>query len=235
MFREGLIWNKDLYKEFINYLFSLKDDNYKEINKKIVNTNYKMIGIRTPILRKISKDIIKTDIHSFMNLVNNKYYEEVLIEGFVIGQIKDKKIFDEYLYPFIKKIDNWAICDMSISSFKIMKKDQSYYDVALSLLKEKDEFSIRVGLIIILDHYIDDQHIDDIFMKIDNVNSDFYYVNMAKAWLLSVCFIKYKDKTLTYLNDNNLDPFTFNKTISKICDSYRVSISDKVMLKKMRR
>ena len=233
MFREGLVWNREFYNDYLNYLLSLEDKNYKDFNKRIVNTKDKMIGIRVSMLRKIAKDISKTDIKSFLELVTDKYYEEKLIEGIIIGQITGKKTFDWYLYRFIKKIDNWAICDMCVSSFKIMKKDNSYYDVAKSLLKEKDEFIIRVGLIIILDHYVDENHIDDILKQIDNLKSDKYYVNMATSWLLSVCFIKYRNKTLEYLKNNNLDKFTFNKTISKIRDSYRVSVDDKEMLKKM--
>ena len=235
MFREGLVWNKEIYKDFISYLKSLKDDKYKSFSSKIVNTKYKMIGIKTPILRSISKDISKTNIESFFKMVGNTYYEEVLLYGLLLGHIKDKNTFDRYLYPFIKKIDNWAICDTCISSFKIMKKDESYYDVACSLLKEKDEFTIRVGLIIILDYYINDKYIDDIFKRVDSINSDYYYVNMAISWLISVCFIKYRDKALNYLKNNNLDKFTYNKAISKICDSYRVSISDKDVLKEMRK
>lgn len=234
MFREGLVWDRKLYNDYLEYLLSLEDKEYKDFNKRITFTKDEMIGIRVPILRGIAKEISKTDVESFLNLVTDKYFEEKLIEGFAIGQIKDKKTFDKYLYPFIKKIDNWAVCDTCISSFKIMKKDNSYYDVALSLLKEKDEFSVRAGLIIILDHYIDGEHIADILKRVDKLKSDYYYVNMATSWLLSICFIKYRDKTLKYLKNNKLDKFTFNKTISKIRDSYRVSREDKEMLKKMR-
>ena len=234
MFREGLVWNKELYNDYLNYLLSLEDMNYKEFNKKITFTKDKMIGIRIPILRKIAKDIAKTDVKSFLDLMTDTYYEEKLIFGFVLGQIKDKNTFDKYLYLFIRKIDNWAVCDTCISSFKIMKKDNSYYDLAKSLLKEKDEFIMRVGLVIILDHYINEQHIDDILKKVDSLKSNYYYVNMASAWLLSVCFIKYRDKTLEYLMNNNLDEFAFNKTISKIRDSYRVSKEDKELLKSIK-
>ena len=233
MFKEGLVWDKNLYNEYIELLKNNVDTTYRDFNKKLIFTNDEVLGVRIPTLRKIAKDISKTEISSFLDLNNDTYYEEKMVYGFVLGQIKDKKTFDRYLYPFIEKIDNWATCDMCISSFKIMKKDNSYYNVAVDLINSDKEFYIRTGLIIMLDYYIDDIHIHDILKRVDEINSDMYYVNMARAWLLSVCFIKFRKETLSYLKKNNLDKFTFNKTISKLIDSYRVSLEDKHMLKDM--
>lgn len=236
MFDKGLIWNKDLYNNYLNYLQKIKDSNdFKSFNQKTINTSDSMIGIKMPKLRKIAKDISKTDIISFLNNTTDTYYEEKLVEGFVIGHIKDKTIFNKYFLNFIKKIDNWATCDAVISSCKIMKKDQTYYNEACKLIQNNNEFIVRVGLIIILDHYIDDNHIDDILNRIDKINSDYYYVNMAIAWLISVCFIKYKNKTLEYLNNSNLNKFTYNKAIQKIIESLRVSKEDKDFLRKMKK
>ena len=235
MFKEGLKWNRSLYNKYLDLLKSNIDIKYRDFNKKLIFTKDKVLGVRTPSLRKIAKDISKTDICSFLDLNTDTYYEEKMVYGFVLGYLKDKKTFDRYLYQFIEKIDNWAICDMCISSFKIMKRDNSYYDVALDLIKSEKEFYIRAGLIIMLDHYVDDIHIKDILKQVDKINTDMYYVNMARAWLISICFIKYKEETLKYLKNNNLDKFTYNKAISKMCDSYRVSLEDKEMLKYMKK
>ena len=70
---------------------------------------------------------------------------------------------------------------------------------------------------------------------IDNDNNSFYYVMMAKAWLISECYIKYPKETFEYLKRTNIDDITFNKAISKICDSYRVTKEDKIVLKKMKK
>ena len=58
---------------------------------------------------------------------------------------------------------------------------------------------------------------------------------MAISWLLSICYIKYPSHTLTYLKTANLEKFTHNKTISKICDSKRVKSETKNILKKLRK
>ena len=58
---------------------------------------------------------------------------------------------------------------------------------------------------------------------------------MAKAWLISVCYVKFKEKTLVFLLNNNLDTFTYNKAIQKIIESNRINISDKEYLKQLKR
>ena len=123
MYINNNIWNKTDYKNYIELLFSLKDDKYKEFHKSLVlNSKYEMIGVRVPIMRKIAKEISKTNIFEFLKYVNSKYYEEVLIEGLVISYIKDEELFYKYFKEYIKKIDNWAICDSFCSSIKIIRK-----------------------------------------------------------------------------------------------------------------
>ena len=54
---------------------------------------------------------------------------------------------------------------------------------------------------------------------------------MAKAWLLSICYIKQKTKTITYLQNNNLDNWTYNKTLQKIIESNRVPKKEKDIIR----
>ena len=58
---------------------------------------------------------------------------------------------------------------------------------------------------------------------------------MAIAWLISFSYIKQKEKTKKYLLKNNLDKFTHNKSIQKICESYRVLPEEKEELKRIKK
>lgn len=237
MFSKDLVWNDSNYCELIHILEEEKaGEDFKRFSERLIFTKYKMIGVKVPTLRKIAKEISKTDIDSFLSIVKSDTYEEVMIEGLVISYIKDVDINIEYFNKFIKKIDNWSICDVCISSMKIVKKERKvFFKYIKKYLKSNDEFIIRVGIILLLDYYIDDDYIDLIFELIDNINSSKYYVNMAIAWLVSVCFVKEKDKTISYLKNNNLDKFTYNKAIQKIIESKRVSLEDKNILRQMKR
>ena len=125
------IWNDQNYKIFLEYLKSLKDEKYKEFHSSLVlNSKYEMIGIRVPIMRNIAKQIAKTsNIEEFLNYSQNKYYEEIMIQGLVISHIKDEKVFYKYFKNHIKKIDNWALCDTFCNTKKIDEKYENKYYV----------------------------------------------------------------------------------------------------------
>lgn len=227
-------WSKENYKTFLNYLNTIKEDKYKEFHQSLVlNSKYQMLGIRLPIMRKIAKEISKTNIVEFLNVSEDNYYEEIMIQGLVISNIKDEETFYKYHQNHIKKIDNWALCDTYCNSIKIVKKyEEKYFKEALKMSLNKDEFISRTGLIMILSHFINKNNLDKIFDTLNKINSNKYYINMAEAWLLCELFIKYKDETLKYFETHNLNKFTINKTISKIHDSYRVSKEDKEYINK---
>lgn len=226
---ENNIWNKKKYKEFIKYLISLQDKQYKEFHSSLVlNSKYKMIGIRVPIMRDIAKKIAKGNLEEFLKYAQNNYYEEVMIQGLVISHIKDEEIFYKYFLEYINKIDNWALCDSFCNSIKIVRKyKEKYFKIAIDLAKNEEEFRGRIGLIIVLNHFVNKDNLVIIFDTLNKINSDKFYINMAEAWLICEIYTKYPRKTEEFLKSNNLNKFTQNKAISKIHDSFRVSKEEK--------
>ncbi|MGM9834568.1 MAG: DNA alkylation repair protein [Bacilli bacterium] len=228
------IWTKENYQSYLNYLISIKEDKYKEFHSKLCKTKYKILGIRLPIIRKIAKEIIKTDYKSFFKQITNTYYEEVMIEGLVLASIKEENLFFTYFENYIKKIDNWAITDSFCNTICLPINTENFnYFQKLALNEE--EFISRVGLIIILNHYVDKKYIKQIFKLLDKIKSDKYYVNMAEAWLVCELYTKYSNDTEKYLLNNKLNDFTFNKAISKMRDSYRISKEKKEYLRNLKR
>ncbi len=224
------------YNLIIKKLKQEKDLKYKEFNQKIISTKYEMIGVRTPILRHLAKEISNDDYKSFLDNVEDNYYEEVLLEGLVISNIKEITDSNKYFDKFIKKIDNWAICDMVVSSMKIVSKNKEFYLKKIKdYLKAKDEYIVRVGIILLLDYYLEEKYLEEVFSLIDNIKREEYYINMACAWLLSIALIKYKDKTLKYLKTCHLDDFTYNKALQKARESLRVSKEDKKYYQSLKR
>ena len=230
-------WNKENYKEFIKYLLSLQDIKYKEFHSSLVlNSKYEMIGIRVPIMRNIAKEIAKSDIEEFLKYAQDKYYEEVMIQGFVISHIKDEKLFYKHFQEYVSKIDNWALCDSFCSSIKIIRKyEDKYFKEAIKMSLNEAEFVSRVGLVMILNHFISQANLNDIFDTLNKIQSNKFYINMAEAWLLCEMYIKFPKKTKEFIKNNNLNKFTQNKAISKIHDSYRVSMEEKELLNKYRK
>ena len=231
------IWNKNTYNKFINELKNNSEQKYSEFNSKLIpNTKNIILGIRIPILRDLAKKIYKTNYIDFLNIVNNKYMEEVLLEGFVIGLIKEECIADNYIKRFISKVDNWCVCDTFCSSLKIVRKHQEkYFDYFTTKINFNEPLQIRVGLVILNAHYINEEYIKRIFNYVNKINSKDYYVEMGIAWLISTCYIKFRNETLEFLYNNNLNDFTYNKAIQKIIESNRISKDEKEVLRKLKR
>ena len=222
-------WNKKFYEEFVQYLISMQDVKYKEFHSSLVlNSKYEMIGIRVPQMRQIAKELSKGNIEGFLKCAGDKYYEEIMIQGLTIAHIKDEKTFHKYFKEYIKKIDNWALCDSFCSSIKIVEKyEDKYFNECVQLALNDNEFISRVGLVTILNHFVNKNRLNDIFKTLNKIKSDMFYINMAEAWLICDLYIKYPTETEQFLKNNNLNKFTQNKAISKIRDSYRVSNDNK--------
>lgn len=234
---EKKIWTKETYQEYLDYLKSQKNEKYREFHKRLTPTKYEILGLNVPQNRKIASKISKTDIESYLSLVEDYYYEEVLIEGFVIASLKEESTFKKYFEKFLTKIDNWAICDGFCNSLKIISQNkESYFAYILELLKKEEEpFTVRVGLIILLSFYLEKPYLKKILENVDKIKSDHYYVNMAMAWLLAEMYIKFPKEIEEYFKNSHVNSFTMNKTISKIRDSYRVSQEKKEELLKYRK
>ena len=221
-------WDELSYQSFKKYLFSIKEDKYKEFSSKLTKTKYPILGIRVPVLRKIAKEIFKGNYNSFLKCSLNDTFEEVFIKGLVISNIKDENEFVKYIDDFVSKIDDWSICDSFCNSLKIVNQDlNKYFEYFTKYLKSNKEFKIRVCLIVYLNFYTKKEYIDKIIDNILKIKTNDYYVEMAIAWLLAEIYLIDKEKVINLLKNKKLNKFVNNKTISKLRDSYRVSKEDK--------
>lgn len=226
---------KNIRKE----LLELKDEEYGKFQKKLCpDTNLEIIGIRIPKLRNLAKELAEEDYKYYLNSIENKYFEEILLEGFIIGYCKID-IYEklELIKEFVPKIDSWSITDTFCPTLKIKEKDlEKVWDFIMPYLKSNKEFEVRFAIIMMLDYYITDQYVDEVIECLDKVDNEGYYAKMAVAWTLAEIGIKYYDKLIKYLKGNNkLDTFTYNKTLQKLRESYRISSEQKEELKKMKR
>ncbi|HGS8851467.1 TPA: DNA alkylation repair protein [Clostridioides difficile] len=236
MFDRGK-WNKLDYNELLEYMMSIQDIKYRDFNKKLIPGTENIIGIRVPNLRKLSKEISQGNWKEFLEVAEDTYYEEVRLQGMIIGNINSN--FEETLYyvkRFIPKIDNWSVCDGFCSGLKSMNKyKENMYDILKNYVYSKNPWEIRFALVMFLIYYVDDKHIKEIFEYCNNIQSEEYYVKMGMAWLLSICFIKCEEETFLYIKNNNLDDFTYNKTLQKIIESNRVDLEKKNIIRSMKR
>ena len=219
-------------------LWKLADSKYKEFHSGLCPGIDTIIGVRVPILRNYAKQLAKEyEISELLKEIDNQYYEEIMLQGMLIGLEKgDFKIIQKHIEEFVPSIDNWAICDVFCASLKITKKHkEEMWELIQNYLHSKKEFEIRFAIVMILDFYIEEDYLEDIFDIFNHIYCQEYYVQMAVAWAISICLIKFYDRTIKYLETAILDTFTFNKALQKAIESYRVTDENKKVLKNIKK
>ena len=226
-------------KEIKKKLFELSDQKYKEFHGGLCPGIENIIGVRVPVLRKYAQELFKEkDWKQTIEEIDNEYYEEIMLQGMLIGQAKKEDINTilKYVGKYVPKIDNWAICDVFCAGLKITKKyKKEMWNFIKKYLKSDKEFEIRFAVVMILDYYIDEEYLKEDFKIFDNIKHEGYYVKMAVAWAISICLIKYYEDTVKYLKKSKIDNWTYNKAIQKAIESYRISDSQKEILRKMKK
>lgn len=218
-------------------LFKLQDLKYKEFHSGLCPNTENIIGVRIPELRKIAKQIAKENPEEFLNTTQTEYYEEKMLYGLVIGYMKlDLEKILYYLDKFVSMIDNWAVCDCCISTYKFTKKyKQEMWNYIQKYLKSNKEFQLRFAIVMIMDYYLEEEYLEEVLKIYNNIKHNGYYVKMAIAWAISMCYVKFPQRTEQFLNNNNLDDFTYNKSLQKIIESYRVNEETKQKMREMKR
>lgn len=222
--------------KIVKQLFQNQDLKYKDFHSSLIPNIEKerFIGVRTPILRKLAKDMVKDGSYKeFIKELPHYYYEENTLHSCILSLLKDLDELIIEIDKFLPYIDNWATCDLM--GPKAFKKDP---DRILNKVKEwihtKDVYSIRFGIVTLLNFYLDDffsKEINEIVLKI---KSDEYYVNMAIAWYFSYALIKQYDKTINIFEMYKLDKWVHNKSIQKAIESFRISDDKKIYLRSLK-
>ncbi|PIC85224.1 DNA alkylation repair protein [Sporosarcina sp. P20a] len=214
------------------------DPGYQKFSSALIPNVDNILGVRMPELRQLAKEIAKGDWRAYLQTANDEYFEEVMLQGLVIGYVKaDLEELLTYVAEFVSKIDNWSVCDSFCSGLKMTKKNKErVWPFLQSYLVSEKEYELRFGIVMLLIYYSEPDYIDRVIGLLDRVQHEGYYVKMAVAWALSICFVKLPDKTMNYLaGENSLDLFTYNKALQKITESTRVEQDMKKLIRSMKR
>ena len=227
----------DITQWIRNELYENSDEGYKDFHSSLVPGISNILGVRVPKLREIAKRAAKGDYREFIEHVDTQVYEELMLWGMILGYAKlSAEERKKELEKFIPHINNFAICDCSCATYKFMRDfPKEWMPFIQSYLCSTQEYEIRFAVVCLLDFFINETYIEQVLDLLLQVHHEGYYVKMAVAWAISVCYVKFPKKTESIFEENLLDDFTHNKSIQKIRESYRVPKESKERLQKMRR
>ena len=224
-------------KKITNKLFELQDKEYGEFQAKLTPGIEKsqIIGVRVPVVRKLAKEYIKDEeSQDFLNTLPHQYYDENMLHGLLISEIKDYEKCIELVDKFLPFVDNWAVCD--IMSPKIFKKNRDKLIIKIKeWIKSEHTYTCRFGIEMIMSHYLDEDFKEEYLEMVSKIHSEEYYVQMVIAWLFATALAKQWDATIPYIENQKLDKWIHNKTIQKARESYRITDEQKEYLKGLKR
>ena len=223
-------------REIEQQLKNLADEKYRKMQVTIIPTVVpeSIIGVRTPELRKMAKELAKrSDISDFLSDLPHKYFDEDQLHAFIISEIKDYERCMEELVRFLPFVDNWATCDqMSPKVFK--KHRQQLLERIKTWIGSDKTYTVRFAVGMLMQHFLDEDF-DPIYPEmVSKIRSQEYYVNMMIAWYFATALAKQYDVVLPYIEDKKLDVWTHNKAIQKSVESYRITPEQKEYLKSLK-
>ena len=217
-------------------LFALQDEKYKEFQSKLMPTVAPdtVIGVRTPQLRKLAKEIAKTEEKQMLlQELPHKYFEENQLHAFVIALKKDFESCLKEVERFLPYIDNWATCDQ-LSPKVFAKHRKELLPHIERWMKSDHVYTIRFGIGMLMQQFLDDDFDVQYAEMAASVRSDEYYVNMMTAWYFATALAKQYDVILPFIEGRKLDVWTHNKAIQKAVESYRITPEQKEYLRTLK-
>ncbi len=217
-------------------LFELQDKEYGAFQVKLtpgIDTE-SVIGVRVPVLRKLAKEIYKSgDYEAFLQDLPHRYYDENMLHGLIISEIKDYEKCIVHLEAFLPYVDNWAVCDiMSPKALKKQKKE--LLGKIREWTKSTHTYTCRFGMEMLMSFYLDEDFKAEYLEIPAAVHSDEYYVNMMIAWFFATALAKQWEATIPYIEEKRLGDWTHNKTIQKAVESYRITGEQKDYLRTLK-
>ena len=232
----AIVNKKEVNQEILDFLKSNQEESYRLFASSLIPGGKNMFGVRMPLQRKLAKTIATGDWRGYLELAKDDSFEEVNLQGFVLGYAKGSFLDKEpYIRKFIKKISDWSVCDGFCSTLKQVKEEQSaWWDFLWECSDSNQEYIIRFVLVMWLWYFNDENYAEQIVDRITMLKLEGYYDKMAAAWCLAEVAVKRADLILKLLDKKCLNPFVHQKCIQKVCESNKVSKEQKDQMKEYR-
>ena len=234
-------------RSITEWLLALAERGNKPFTERLHPNILGVLGLRLPDLRKLAKMIAKdpnwreylAEAERGASSLKEDFMEARTLHGLVLGAIphRDLEEYLGYVARWVPRINSWSVCDcFSFSGGKslVAKHSDRLWSFLLPYFGAKGEYEVRFGVVATMQYFIDEEHLLPLLDHYAGVHHEGYYVQMALAWAIAECYIRFPDQTLPYLSQPHFHPWVHNKAIQKICESYRISPSTKAMLRALK-
>lgn len=223
-------------EKIIEELLEQQDKEYGDFQRKLIPTVSpdRIIGVRTPVLRKMAKEMAKQeDTKDFLDTLPHRYFEENQLHALILSEEKDFERCIAGTEPFLPYMDNWATCDQMVP--KVFKKhtDELLFYIQKWIASDHT-YTVRFAVGMLMRFYLDEKFEPEYLEMVAAVKSGEYYVRMMVAWYFATALAKQYDAAVMFLEEKRLEPWTHNKTIQKSVESYRIDEEKKAYLRSLK-
>ena len=213
-------------------LFRLRDEQYRDFQAKLIPTvdPNAMIGVRTPELRRLAKELLKRgEAEPFLAVLPHRYFDENQLHAFILSELKDYSRCLEGVERFLPYVDNWATCDQL--SPKVFSRHRGELEAPTRRwIRSGEPYTVRFGVGMLMQHYLGEGFDPAYPALVAALRSEEYYVNMMIAWYFATALAKQYEAVLPFLREKRLDPRTHNRAIRKALESDRIPPERKAYL-----
>lgn len=214
-------------------LFELRDEKFAAFQANLTPSLRldDFIGVRTPVLRKLAKEIAqRSDTGEFLTDLPHRYFDENQLHALIISLEKDFSVCIAETEAFLPCIDNWATCDQLLPKIFAKHRDELMPHI-VKWLSSEQTYTVRFGIGMLMRHFLGENFDTKYADMVADVHSDEYYINMMRAWYFATALAKNYDEVLPYITQHRLDKWTNNKSIQKSVESFRITNEQKKFLR----
>ena len=223
-------------EEIRRKLYELQDISYRDFQANLIPNiaPESIIGVRTPTLRKLEKELRKNpDIGEFLQDLPHTFFDENQLHAFIISEIKEYTECLDQIRKFLPHIDNWATCDQ-LSPKVFGKQKTELLTPIREWIRSDQTYPVRFAIRMLMQHYLDDNFDPEYLQMVSAVRSEEYYINMMIAWYFATALAKRYNSALPYIEQKRLEIWTHNKTIQKAIESCRITPEQKDYLRNLK-
>lgn len=229
--------DRAIVEEIRGWLIEMGDPDYKEFQSRLLPTvdKQRIIGVRTPVLRKYAKKLAgcQGQMEDFLQRLPHFYYEENNLHGFLLEQIEDYETCIKGLDEFLPYIDNWATCDGTTPKI-LQRRPEETLQKAKFWIGSSHSYTCRYGIKVLMDGYLTDRFSTDFLILVGQLERNEYYVRLMQSWFFATALAKQYDTVFPFLEKRILHPWVHQKTIQKAVESHRITEEQKKRLKTLR-
>ena len=209
-------------------LKALAEPRFQAFASSLIPGEQHLLGVRLPILRQLAQQVAKGDRENiFYEPTPPQSMEECMLRGMLIGYAPCHVDIQQRLAElanFVPLITNWSICDSCCATYKFARNHRDTVWAFLQpYLRSEQEFESRFGLVMLLNHFIQEESwAERMAYILPQLPCCGYYAEMAAAWLLCELHLRYPALAAPLLTDNTpLSARIVSRTRRKIRESLR--------------